>query len=55
MIPEYKHLQRLADLVETTISIHQRVRDIRQGPYNLPYVLTNERNGELIQPKPTEG
>lgn len=55
MIPEYKHLQLFADLVETTITISQQVRDVHQGLDRLLYVVTNERNGQLIQPKTTEG
>ena len=37
---------------ETAISIGQRVRDIRQGPDGLLYVLTDESNGQLIRLEP---
>ena len=40
-------------LNETTIPIGQRVRDIRQGPDGLLYVLTDESNGQLIRLEPT--
>ncbi|MEL6605810.1 MAG: PQQ-dependent sugar dehydrogenase [Cyanobacteria bacterium J06614_10] len=38
---------------ETTIPIGQRVRDVRQGPDGLLYVLTDESNGQLIRIEPT--
>ncbi|MEL7052299.1 MAG: PQQ-dependent sugar dehydrogenase, partial [Cyanobacteria bacterium J06588_5] len=41
-------------LNETTIPIGQRVRDVRQGPDGLLYVLTDERNGQLIRLEPTQ-
>ncbi|MDY7014860.1 MAG: PQQ-dependent sugar dehydrogenase, partial [Cyanobacteriota bacterium] len=37
---------------EESISIGQRVRDVRQGPDGLLYVLTDERNGQLIRLEP---
>ncbi|MEL6262050.1 MAG: PQQ-dependent sugar dehydrogenase [Cyanobacteria bacterium J06626_6] len=40
-------------LNEATIDIGQRVRDVRQGPDGLLYVLTDERNGQLIRIEPT--
>jgi glucose/arabinose dehydrogenase len=39
-------------LSETTIAIGQRVRDVRQGPDGLIYVLTDEPNGRLIRLEP---
>ncbi|NEO85737.1 MAG: PQQ-dependent sugar dehydrogenase [Spirulina sp. SIO3F2] len=39
---------------ESAISIGQRVRDVRQGPDGLIYVLTDERNGQLIRLEPIE-
>ncbi len=35
-------------LSEESISIGQRVRDVRQGPDGMLYVLTDEQNGQLI-------
>jgi glucose/arabinose dehydrogenase len=40
---------------EVSISIGQRVRDVRQGPDGLLYVLTDEPNGRLIRLEPAEG
>jgi glucose/arabinose dehydrogenase len=37
---------------ETSINIGQRVRDVRQGPDGLIYVLTDEANGRLIRLEP---
>lgn len=37
---------------ETPIPIGQRVRDVRQGPDGLIYVLTDEPNGRLIRLEP---
>lgn len=37
---------------ETPIPIGQRVRDVRQGPDDLIYVLTDEPNGRLIRLEP---
>ena len=42
-------------LNEATIPVGQRVRDVRQGPDGLLYVLTDERNGQLIRLEPTNG
>ena len=41
-----------AVISQTPISIGQRVRDVRQGPDGLIYVLTDERNGRLIRLEP---
>jgi glucose/arabinose dehydrogenase len=41
-----------AILSETPIAIGQRVRDVRQGPDGLIYVLTDEPNGQLIRLEP---
>lgn len=41
-------------LAETTIPIGQRVRDVRQGPDGLLYILTDERNGQLIRIEPVD-
>ena len=38
-----------------TIEIGQRVRDVRQGPDGLIYVLTDDSNGQLIRLEPTGG
>jgi glucose/arabinose dehydrogenase len=35
-----------------TISVNQRVRDVRQGPDGLLYVLTDEAAGQLIRIEP---
>ncbi|MEC4816284.1 MAG: PQQ-dependent sugar dehydrogenase [Scytonema sp. PMC 1069.18] len=40
---------------EESINIGQRVRDIRQGPDGLLYVLTDEVNGQLIRLEPATG
>lgn len=37
------------------IEIGQRVRDVRQGPDGLVYVLTDDSNGQLIRLEPTAG
>ncbi|MDJ0569710.1 MAG: PQQ-dependent sugar dehydrogenase [Pleurocapsa sp. MO_192.B19] len=39
-------------LSEESISIGQRVRDVRQGPDGMLYVLTDEQNGQLISIEP---
>ena len=39
---------------EESISIGQRVRDVRQGPDGLIYVLTDEVNGQLIRLEPLQ-
>ncbi|MDJ0691818.1 MAG: PQQ-dependent sugar dehydrogenase [Xenococcaceae cyanobacterium MO_188.B32] len=41
-------------LGEESISIGQRVRDVRQGPDGMLYVLTDEQNGNLISIEPEE-
>ena len=38
---------------QTALRIGQRVRDVRQGPDGLLYVLTDESNGSLIRLEPT--
>lgn len=38
---------------EVAIPIGQRVRDVRQGPDGLLYVLTDESNGQLIRLEPS--
>jgi aldose sugar dehydrogenase len=40
---------------QEAIEIGQRVRDVRQGPDGLLYVLTDEQNGQLIRLEPTGG
>ena len=37
---------------QTPIPIGQRVRDVRQGPDGLIYVLTDDSNGRLIRLEP---
>ena len=37
---------------QQSIDIGQRVRDVRQGPDGLLYILTDEDNGELIRLEP---
>ena len=39
-------------LSQETIAIGQRVRDVRQGPDGLLYILTDRQNGELIRLEP---
>jgi glucose/arabinose dehydrogenase len=39
-------------LGEESISIGQRVRDVRQGPDGMLYILTDEQNGSLISIEP---
>lgn len=39
-------------LKEESIGIGQRVRDVRQGPDGIIYVLTDEQNGNLIKIEP---
>lgn len=38
---------------EEKLSIGARVRDVRQGPDGFPYVLTDERDGQLLRIVPT--
>ena len=40
---------------QESIAIGQRVRDVRQGPDGLLYVLTDEPNGQLIRLEPVGG
>jgi glucose/arabinose dehydrogenase len=40
---------------EDAIRIGARVRDVRQGPDGLIYILTDESNGRLIRLRPTNG
>lgn len=42
-------------LGQTALPIGQRVRDVRQGPDGLLYVLTDEPDGRLIRLEPSEG
>ena len=37
---------------EESIPIGQRVRDVRQSPDGMLYVLTDEQNGQLISIEP---
>jgi len=39
---------------QTALRIGQRVRDVRQGPDGLIYVLTDESNGSLIRLEPSD-
>ena len=34
--------------------LHQRIRDVRQGPDGLLYVITDEDDGALLRLSPTE-
>jgi glucose/arabinose dehydrogenase len=34
--------------------LHQRIRDVRQGPDGLLYVITDEDDGALLRISPTE-
>jgi glucose/arabinose dehydrogenase len=36
------------------VDLHQRIRDVRQGPDGLVYVLTEEQNGALLKIEPTQ-
>ena len=41
---------------ETLLSdLHQRIRDVRQGPDGLLYVITDEDDGALLRLEPTNG
>jgi glucose/arabinose dehydrogenase len=59
-VPGYPHLERLVfnDKWDETsrqsllVDLHQRIRDVRQGPDDLVYVLTDEENGSLIRLEP---
>ncbi|MDY7005447.1 MAG: PQQ-dependent sugar dehydrogenase [Cyanobacteriota bacterium] len=42
-------------VTQESISIGQRVRDVRQGPDGLLYVLTDRPNGQLIRLEPVGG
>ena len=42
-------------LGEEAIAIGQRVRDVRQGPDGLIYILTDAPNGQLLRLQPTDG
>ncbi|NEO57708.1 MAG: PQQ-dependent sugar dehydrogenase, partial [Okeania sp. SIO3B5] len=42
-------------VTQESISIGQRVRDVRQGPDGLLYVLTDQPNGQLIRLEPVGG
>jgi glucose/arabinose dehydrogenase len=58
----YPHLERIVfnqDGDETSrqsllTEMKQRIRDVRQGPDGLIYVLTDEENGALIRLEPAE-
>ncbi|MGD8951186.1 MAG: PQQ-dependent sugar dehydrogenase, partial [Desulfobacterales bacterium] len=39
---------------QSALRIGQRVRDVRQGPDGLLYVLTDESSGSLIRLEPVE-
>ena len=41
-------------LAQSALRIGQRVRDVRQGPDGLPYVLTDESNGSLMRLEPVD-
>lgn len=43
------HLDGARFVSEQSIAIGQRVRDVRQGPDGYLYVLTDERNGQLLR------
>ena len=59
-VPGYPHLERLVfnDKWDETsrqallVDLHQRIRDVRQGPDDLVYVLTDEVDGALIRLEP---
>jgi aldose sugar dehydrogenase len=59
-IPGTGHLQRIVfndkgDEIRREImlwDLHQRIRDVRQGPDGLMYVLTDEANGALLRMEP---
>ena len=61
-VPGYPHLERLVfneKWDETSrqsllVDLHQRIRDVRQGPDDLVYVLTDEENGALIRLEPAQ-
>jgi len=40
---------------QQSIAIGQRVRDVRQGPDGLIYILTDQEDGQLIRLEPTDG
>jgi len=42
-------------IAQTALRIGHRVRDVRQGPDGLIYVLTDETDGHLIRLEPAEG
>ncbi len=58
----YPHLERITldkNQDETAreallVDLKQRIRDVRQGPDELIYVLTDEDNGQLIRIEPTQ-
>lgn len=48
-------LDREGDILgEESISIGQRVRDVRQGSNGMLYVLTDEQNGALTSIEPEQ-
>ena len=46
--------EKLQDLRRETLltELHQRIRDVRQGPDGLIYVLTDEDDGALLRLSP---
>ena len=46
--------EKLQDLRRETLltELHQRIRDVRQGPDGLIYVLTDEDDGALLRLEP---
>jgi len=61
-VPGYPHLERITldeRMDETAresllVDLRQRIRDVRQGPDGLVYVLTDEDNGALIRIEPAQ-
>jgi glucose/arabinose dehydrogenase len=45
---KWEELRREAQLTE----LHQRIRDVRQGPDGLLYLLTDEDDGALLRIEP---
>jgi glucose/arabinose dehydrogenase len=46
--------ERLEELRRETLltELHQRIRDVRQGPDGLLYVITDEDDGALLRIEP---
>ncbi len=61
-VPGYPHLERITldeNQDETSreallVDLHQRIRDVRQGPDDLIYVLTDENPGQVIRIEPAQ-